>query len=193
MEIIYEEDSKSSSTEESHRLEEKDDEGTGRSYECVFCKRGFTTAQALGGHMNIHRKDKGKASRPNSASNNSVVSSGADENYGSLKSSLPFQIYPTSHYPKAPDQIEPVIYQIPFSASTWDLRLQPHTYHGAELSVQYPRYLDLSDENWKRSLRLQVGPTHHHHVDHDHEGEKRSEVGSEQGELDLELRLGHYP
>ncbi|KAL4558199.1 hypothetical protein LXL04_036397 [Taraxacum kok-saghyz] len=29
-----------------------------RSYECTFCKRGFTNAQALGGHMNIHRKHK---------------------------------------------------------------------------------------------------------------------------------------
>ncbi|KAL6865262.1 hypothetical protein ACP4OV_016413 [Aristida adscensionis] len=29
-------------------------------YECVFCKRGFTTAQALGGHMNIHRRDRAK-------------------------------------------------------------------------------------------------------------------------------------
>ncbi|KAL6871446.1 hypothetical protein ACP4OV_014275 [Aristida adscensionis] len=28
-------------------------------YECSFCKRGFTNAQALGGHMNIHRKDRG--------------------------------------------------------------------------------------------------------------------------------------
>ena len=32
-----------------------------RSYECTFCKRGFTNAQALGGHMNIHRKDRAKA------------------------------------------------------------------------------------------------------------------------------------
>ncbi|KAL8236753.1 hypothetical protein R6Q59_017834 [Mikania micrantha] len=31
-----------------------------RSYDCKFCKRGFTNAQALGGHMNIHRKDKTK-------------------------------------------------------------------------------------------------------------------------------------
>ena len=38
--------------------------GTGRSYECNFCKRGFTNAQALGGHMNIHRKEKAKASKP---------------------------------------------------------------------------------------------------------------------------------
>ncbi|OEL29830.1 hypothetical protein BAE44_0009151 [Dichanthelium oligosanthes] len=39
-------------------------EGTRRApagayYECSFCKRGFTNAQALGGHMNIHRKDRG--------------------------------------------------------------------------------------------------------------------------------------
>jgi hypothetical protein len=32
-------------------------------YECVFCKRGFTTAQALGGHMNIHRRDRAKPVR----------------------------------------------------------------------------------------------------------------------------------
>ncbi|XVF46575.1 hypothetical protein PTKIN_Ptkin03bG0038200 [Pterospermum kingtungense] len=31
-----------------------------RSYECIFCKRGFSNAQALGGHMNIHRRDKAK-------------------------------------------------------------------------------------------------------------------------------------
>ncbi|PWA69310.1 Zinc finger, C2H2 [Artemisia annua] len=34
--------------------------GVARSYECNFCKRGFTNAQALGGHMNIHRKHKAK-------------------------------------------------------------------------------------------------------------------------------------
>ncbi|CAA3019032.1 transcriptional regulator TAC1-like, partial [Olea europaea subsp. europaea] len=31
-----------------------------RSYECTFCKKGFSNPQALGGHMNIHRKDKAK-------------------------------------------------------------------------------------------------------------------------------------
>ncbi|GFQ04805.1 transcriptional regulator tac1 [Phtheirospermum japonicum] len=31
-----------------------------RSYKCTFCKRQFFNAQALGGHMNIHRKDRAK-------------------------------------------------------------------------------------------------------------------------------------
>ncbi|OIW18903.1 hypothetical protein TanjilG_25346 [Lupinus angustifolius] len=31
-----------------------------RSFTCAFCKRGFSNAQALGGHMNIHRRDRAK-------------------------------------------------------------------------------------------------------------------------------------
>ncbi|KAM7262937.1 hypothetical protein ACFE04_000620 [Oxalis oulophora] len=31
-----------------------------KSYACSFCKRGFSNAQALGGHMNIHRRDRAK-------------------------------------------------------------------------------------------------------------------------------------
>lgn len=30
------------------------------SYTCTFCKRGFSNAQALGGHMNVHRKDRAR-------------------------------------------------------------------------------------------------------------------------------------
>ncbi|XP_076939599.1 uncharacterized protein LOC143608445 [Bidens hawaiensis] len=31
-----------------------------RSYSCTFCKRGFSNAQALGGHMNVHRRDRAR-------------------------------------------------------------------------------------------------------------------------------------
>ncbi|KAK8956658.1 Transcriptional regulator TAC1 [Platanthera zijinensis] len=30
----------------------------GRYYGCIFCKRGFQTSQALGGHMNLHRQER---------------------------------------------------------------------------------------------------------------------------------------
>ncbi|GFP99594.1 transcriptional regulator tac1 [Phtheirospermum japonicum] len=53
-----------------NRCEELDDSlGVGRSYECVFCKRGFNTAQALGGHMNIHRRDKVKNNNKSTSTN----------------------------------------------------------------------------------------------------------------------------
>ncbi|KAG2391279.1 hypothetical protein LR48_Vigan07g068900 [Vigna angularis] len=31
-----------------------------RPYSCTFCKREFRSAQALGGHMNIHRRDRAR-------------------------------------------------------------------------------------------------------------------------------------
>ncbi|EPS65508.1 hypothetical protein M569_09274, partial [Genlisea aurea] len=31
-----------------------------RSYCCSFCKREFRSAQALGGHMNVHRRDRAR-------------------------------------------------------------------------------------------------------------------------------------
>ncbi|KAJ3689106.1 hypothetical protein LUZ61_018270 [Rhynchospora tenuis] len=40
--------------------QDKDDKESKTLYNCTYCKRGFTTAQALGGHMNIHRKDRAK-------------------------------------------------------------------------------------------------------------------------------------
>ncbi|XP_010515886.1 PREDICTED: transcriptional regulator TAC1-like [Camelina sativa] len=36
-----------------------------RPYICDFCERGFSNAQALGGHMNIHRKDRAKLRQAN--------------------------------------------------------------------------------------------------------------------------------
>ncbi|CAO2822726.1 unnamed protein product [Amaranthus hypochondriacus] len=37
-----------------------------RSYTCNFCKKGFSNAQALGGHMNIHRRDRAKLRKTSS-------------------------------------------------------------------------------------------------------------------------------
>ncbi|KAL4330662.1 hypothetical protein HN51_037360 [Arachis hypogaea] len=34
-----------------------------RSYSCSFCKREFRSAQALGGHMNVHRRDRARLKR----------------------------------------------------------------------------------------------------------------------------------
>nr|GMC59093.1 probable transcriptional regulator RABBIT EARS [Ipomoea batatas]GME13576.1 probable transcriptional regulator RABBIT EARS [Ipomoea batatas] len=36
-----------------------------KSYSCSFCKREFRSAQALGGHMNVHRRDRAKLKRSN--------------------------------------------------------------------------------------------------------------------------------
>ncbi|KAG6483910.1 hypothetical protein ZIOFF_060696 [Zingiber officinale] len=50
-------------------------------YGCTFCKRGFSNAQALGGHMNIHRKDRAKAVAPPPPAVPSSPERGVDQGY----------------------------------------------------------------------------------------------------------------
>jgi len=40
-----------------------------RSYSCTFCTREFRSAQALGGHMNVHRRDRARLKQPYSPQN----------------------------------------------------------------------------------------------------------------------------
>ncbi|KAH0458384.1 hypothetical protein IEQ34_013699 [Dendrobium chrysotoxum] len=54
----------------------------GRSYDCNFCKRGFSNAQALGGHMNIHRKDRTlKPKKPNARGSQAPISVFSSSSY----------------------------------------------------------------------------------------------------------------
>lgn len=55
-----------------------DDEGTRQPYKCTFCRRGFPTAQALGGHMNVHRRHRG---RPAAVSTGAAAGSSAASVY----------------------------------------------------------------------------------------------------------------
>ncbi|WOL08404.1 hypothetical protein Cni_G17157 [Canna indica] len=42
-----------------------------RSYSCSFCRREFRSAQALGGHMNVHRRDRARLKQSSSSSSSS--------------------------------------------------------------------------------------------------------------------------
>ncbi|KAF3436183.1 hypothetical protein FNV43_RR23275 [Rhamnella rubrinervis] len=192
METSPYEDSKSLS-EESDRSDQNDETnhdtaGSGRSYECVFCKRGFTTAQALGGHMNIHRKDRAKSSRPCSTADPMVSTQIADSSYRAIQGYTP-------HNSTAPHQhhheVQYVNYQtynnnIPPS-STWGMRFPPFDYF---CSPRNSPLVDLSSEYWRGGLNLGIGTSNHREDDHNKE---KTNGGRVDVELDLELRLGHDP
>ena len=55
-----------------------------RSYSCSFCRREFKSAQALGGHMNVHRRDRARLKQ-------------SDDQYLFSKSSSPPE-YPSHNY-----------------------------------------------------------------------------------------------
>ncbi|XVF75287.1 hypothetical protein PTKIN_Ptkin13bG0175100 [Pterospermum kingtungense] len=59
-----------------------------RSYSCSFCRKDFKSAQALGGHMNVHRRDRARLKQSLSTPENEVVPY-QNHNPNPLKSSDP--------------------------------------------------------------------------------------------------------
>ncbi|XP_010274841.1 PREDICTED: transcriptional regulator SUPERMAN-like [Nelumbo nucifera] len=178
-------DSKTSS-EDSDQQQDQDDASTGRSYGCVFCKRGFTTAQALGGHMNIHRKDRARIRQPAVPS----VSTGKPDN--EYVSPAPLPPPPTSTrwplYRSPPREAQTTTYHVYLPPSSSGTR-HPPEYHADEFHLQRPQPLSPFDEHdWRTNLSLQLGPTH---TKNGGEGENKREA--QEDEPDLELRLGHDP
>ncbi|GMH26520.1 hypothetical protein Nepgr_028363 [Nepenthes gracilis] len=55
--------------------------GSPYSYTCNFCKKGFSNAQALGGHMNIHRRVRAKLRQSSSSEDKKIQSVGAEKEY----------------------------------------------------------------------------------------------------------------
>ncbi|KAK7268804.1 hypothetical protein RIF29_21513 [Crotalaria pallida] len=184
-----------SSDEESddHQEEAQDDTttcGTKRSYECTFCKRGFTNAQALGGHMNIHRKDRAKAAKQVSSSNkftneepavmappfaSSGFSNHTTRNYSILESHQRNNCDMYFHPPPPPNNL--VRNQPSYALS---LQFDHHQFHNPIRSSA--RTMNFNQELRGANLSLQIGPSH---VDSNNQKDN---------EIDLELRLGHdYP
>ncbi|KAK1374698.1 transcriptional regulator SUPERMAN-like [Heracleum sosnowskyi] len=144
-------------------------DGIGRSYQCVFCKRGFTTAQALGGHMNIHRKDRAKT-RPAASSTNFDNNKKEENNTG------PRFYQPISSYAPcyAAGQRAQIHYRTFFPAST-SSTLDQHSLR----SVPFGEDCHTSLSNLQYGTSKYVDDT----------GKMRA--GNENDGLDLELRLGH--
>ncbi|KAK6929819.1 hypothetical protein RJ641_003913 [Dillenia turbinata] len=190
-----------SSSEENDQSSEQvnDDIGTGRSYECIFCKRGFTNAQALGGHMNIHRKDRAKTKQVVTPSSNVLSSSSSshvppnkplvEDHFTSSRMFFPPQV--------SCDQTPHVFvgmeaqrnYQMYLQSSpTSPRRITTRTYN-FEASIDHDLHVprsspfSLNEEGFGVNLNLQIGPSR---------GEENKEDQKED-KLDLELRLGHHP
>ncbi|CAI9118263.1 OLC1v1019801C1 [Oldenlandia corymbosa var. corymbosa] len=167
-----------------------DNAGIGRSYECTYCKRGFTNAQALGGHMNIHRKDKAKAKQKNNNNNHhqkddhrhqtSSIRNKSNEDYGSSSS---MQFAPNNNFQENRSYSTAMAaylnYQLYYPSS-----LSPNSINGDQFSSTSPRssaaYLSMHEFRVDQGLNLSISPPN-------------SADGGNNVEVDLELRLGHHP
>ncbi|KAI3506845.1 hypothetical protein L1887_21420 [Cichorium endivia] len=173
------EDPPSNSTEEADH-QEQDVVPGGRLYECIFCKRGFTTAQALGGHMNIHRKDRAKG-KPNDLSNSCSSKLEDRSCYAGPRSRFYQPVlasYTPSYISTAPSDQEGLVRYTKYFSST-SSTVQPINHenyhqdvHGVITRPSSLQFGWSDDQNLKRTI---------------------DRCGNEEDELDLELRLGHDP
>lgn len=169
------------------------DQGKKRSYECTFCKRGFTNAQALGGHMNIHRKDRAKASKqPNSSSSQIGTKFYTNDEtmvfpFASEQNSFVGNYQPSNMHGYSYEQ--PRSYEYPTASPNYLVgNYQTSNVHGFSYDYQGPSNWHLNQELQGPDLSLQIGSTHY--VDNTHHQRIRRGNDQEENEVDLELRLG---
>nr|XP_004295977.2 PREDICTED: zinc finger protein ZAT5-like [Fragaria vesca subsp. vesca] len=159
-----------------------------KSYECTFCKRGFSNAQALGGHMNIHRKDKAKLKQVSSSAN--IVETKQQQQR------LPVEI------PKMPQSYSPILLKVNPSITSSEA-VADHIERSATTirESSWPADWFLNDKEGENKLRHQLPLFSQAPSDQDHHSQggqqqqledhgNQSDKGSD---LDLELRLGPEP
>ncbi|XP_030470028.1 transcriptional regulator SUPERMAN-like [Syzygium oleosum] len=169
--------SSESSSEESDPIEQPKEEGSvKRSYECTFCKRGFTNAQALGGHMNIHRKDRAKGKQAPSAS-------------PTMRKIYDPYVISSNHIGSKSGRVPP-----DYDLGKDDEAQRNYCHKGLQASAMNPNnYLESlhslqrgDDIILDASLSLRIGPSNMERTCEVKRDENREEV-------DLELRLGRDP
>ncbi|KAL6645501.1 hypothetical protein ACP70R_017109 [Stipagrostis hirtigluma subsp. patula] len=156
--------------------------GGRRYYECGICKGGFTTAQALGGHMNIHRRGRatrrsgGDRDAPTGGAMATSVSRNAERYYGQYG-------HLASSYPAPPMSGSFATYYA--GAATGD---------AMGTSSSSPRELSLFGVNTHRQdLRLGVGRHDRSSGGSGADGSADWPAGEPERMVDLELRLGRRP
>ncbi|KAG0474615.1 hypothetical protein HPP92_014301 [Vanilla planifolia] len=161
----------------------------GRFYDCIFCKRGFSTAQALGGHMNIHRRDRARI-RP-AASSPSGARRVED---AARRASFHSEIAPALAVESSANY---VVY-FPGSSSATSGSREKRLREGGSQEVQSKRSKEMVEAG--EELRLGLGRSGlrgpGEEGDDDSKGKGKEEEELEEGDLnfgldlDLELRLG---
>ncbi|CAJ2673802.1 transcriptional regulator TAC1-like [Trifolium pratense] len=150
-----------SSEESDEQVVQDESIETKRSYDCTFCKRGFTNARALGGHMNIHRKERTNYKTKQGTQNSSP--------FVPIVSSQPSTYYCILESPR-----------------NYDMYLQPSKANPSPPSFFQYDFLNTNSQSMMgTNLSLQIGSSHEGN-DHVWRG-----IGKDGEGVDLELRLGH--
>ncbi|KAK3148368.1 hypothetical protein QOZ80_3BG0294150 [Eleusine coracana subsp. coracana] len=139
-------------------------------HECPFCKHGFTTGQALGGHMNVHRRDRAASRRP-----------ARDAPAADTASAAAYHQYPLPPPPSMMMDTSFATYYDPGASAAWDAT----SYYGGAGQTELNLFGAPATATHGHDLQLGVGSRV--------SGEWGQPDGEAERSLDLELRLGRYP
>lgn len=164
--------------------EEEQPQSQARSYDCTFCKRGFSNAQALGGHMNLHRKDRAKLKQPSIHDQEMITSE-----VGFLRQS-------SSSLRQELEQVADDHEKRPPSGFSWFLPRdhEDQFFKGQGSHEICPRKLQFFDDSPTNRVEFCARNLQRTTMERKTELGREGDVSSTGKEvLDLELRLGHEP
>ena len=175
-----------------------------RSYTCSFCKREFRSAQALGGHMNVHRRDRARL-RQSPPRDGQYPILNLNLNPNPNFSTSPSSSSPPTRLPQftrtLPSLVSSPLSSLssPSSASPSD-QVKKWGVDGSMLNPLSPRVLDLAKMKTTQSS-FGVGEYHGFTQEDEYKVLKKAEfvrldleiglLSDFKEDLDLELRLGY--
>jgi len=160
-----------------------------RSYTCSFCQREFKSAQALGGHMNIHRRDRARL-------RDIQVS---DHDHPNNNSSNHHDQYPNPNPNPNPNHPNPINNFSPCSPTNNNIYTHQYSLVSLSLSSFPPSIKNGEKLNIGLGKDLLPLENHPHHelfkgINHSTKEAVKLDLelclGETKQELDLELRLG---
>uniref|UniRef100_A0A7N0ZYE2 C2H2-type domain-containing protein n=1 Tax=Kalanchoe fedtschenkoi TaxID=63787 RepID=A0A7N0ZYE2_KALFE len=170
-----------------------------RSYTCTFCRREFMSAQALGGHMNVHGRDRArlhqtgnslmKINSPNPSAVNPTLSSSS----GGSALLIPTQellvngglclLYQLRNESPNPNDPSTLLSISPYPVSSYEPSfIATYTHPSSFASTHYSPSISKPSTSLNRNY-------HRNSITSEGENSGQHNIG----ELDLELRLGFGP
>ncbi|CAM8978871.1 unnamed protein product [Rhodiola kirilowii] len=172
-----------------------------RSYTCSFCRREFKSAQALGGHMNVHRRDRARLHQTqkslmkisNRNPNPSYPSSSSTSGGSTLL--IPTQEFLVNGglcllYQLRNDNPNPLDHNTILSVSPYLEADNSPSFIAAFPQAKYP--YSVTKNNHQISSKRKPSLNRYYHKN-SLTGEGHESGQHNTGELDLELRLGRGP
>ncbi|GLU05424.1 hypothetical protein SLE2022_225260 [Rubroshorea leprosula] len=178
-----------------------------RSYTCAFCRREFRSAQALGGHMNVHRRDRarlhqtqlgtvGAINIPTASSSSNLILPAGQEFATSSGLCLLYQLPNTNGvFPPA----GPVTACTIDSSSTFP-SISPHPSNNligiGPSTLNFPvasPVLNSSPSTHHNSSKAEPSSSSRNDANNSSTTNNNNNEAYNMEDIDLELRLGHRP